>query len=192
MSGTRTRHFPELDELVTSIYGQTWDQFYDFNEIYCQQLIDSLMIWRTTTNLVQDTPRANYEGCRRHHVSDGVQVLFISDTSLKDCGIVVNVVDFGADGSASHSSRITVEKISMQSKVRPSDAYESYTPCLRNINTGDDPNNMLFIPYADEPHFLGEEHIGFFENIAWQNIRFSDPDGAVIIFSWRMKDSHTE
>jgi hypothetical protein len=175
---THTRRCSQLllDDLITSVYSQVWGEFYDSESICSQHVIDSLAA-------VSANPTPSYEENYQTYIPDmfeKFQTLAI-DASLEDIGITV--VDFDVDGSTSYS-RIARETIYMQRRVPSSDVYESYTPCPRNIDIGDDSNNMLFIPHADESHFQQEEYIGFFEHISWQNDTFRDPDGSLVFSNY--------
>ncbi|KZT18932.1 SET domain-containing protein [Neolentinus lepideus HHB14362 ss-1] len=58
--------------------------------------------------------------------------------------------------------------------------YESNTPSLRNMFHGDDPDNMPFMPFADDPSFDGGEHQRHYKTLSWQNVLF-DPDLHIVV-----------
>lgn len=57
----------------------------------------------------------------------------------------------------------------------PCPAYEACTPMPTNILQGDDPDDMPFIPFADDPEFDAAEHCSEYDRFAWQ-VNNVDPD----------------
>lgn len=55
-----------------------------------------------------------------------------------------------------------------ESVVVPTDPYESCLPAYRQILYGDDPDDMPFLPYADDTSFNSAGYIAEHNRFAWQ------------------------
>lgn len=163
-----------LHEFVTTVYAEVWEQFYDWNTKYCQGVIDTLAAAQPSSpspSFEQDLGKLPEDDAvaLRHHFEG----LFIQSPAETSGFLRVN---FNSDESISGESKLVVETIPLEGAIRPSDVYESFTPVSRNIERGDDSDNMPFIPFADDPSFDSEDYMGFFGQISWQNETFRDPD----------------
>ncbi|KAJ3543173.1 hypothetical protein NM688_g5891 [Phlebia brevispora] len=80
------------------------------------------------------------------------------------------VYDIGSSEKRS-ASRTMVSKIVWlpQSDFLPIDPYEACVPTYRVILHGDDPNDLPFVPYADEPDFDATPYVLEHKRFAWQS-----------------------
>jgi histone-lysine N-methyltransferase EZH2 len=51
--------------------------------------------------------------------------------------------------------------------------YEICTPAARNIKVGDDPDQMSFLPFADDPAFDWEPYNKEYGSFAWQHFQLN-------------------
>ncbi|KAJ7747839.1 hypothetical protein B0H16DRAFT_1850398, partial [Mycena metata] len=59
-------------------------------------------------------------------------------------------------------------------------AHEYCTPATRNISQGDDPNDLPFIPFADDPSFDHASYLHAFARYSWER-PVADPDVEVVV-----------
>ena len=164
------------DEFASSVFRQTWKDFYNWESSYCRRAIDSL-------RGISNGPRT------RKPPSD--DEAFIEDDQLinnapRRGGILTMSTDdddfltvetYSEDGKISKITHVPVQTISISSlhELKPYSAYEGCTPISRNIFLGDDSDHLPFIPFADDPGFDWAENAEFFTYLAWES-RFFDPD----------------
>lgn len=55
----------------------------------------------------------------------------------------------------------------------PHPVYEICTPAARNIKVGDDPDQMSFLPFADDPAFDWEPYNKEYGSFAWQHFQLN-------------------
>ncbi|KAI0945126.1 hypothetical protein AcV7_001749 [Taiwanofungus camphoratus] len=82
------------------------------------------------------------------------------------------------------ASSFTVAHLSVLStdiqEIVSQDCYEACTPASSNIIQGDDPNNIPFIPFSDDPKFNIRDHLLEHQGLEWQN-EGNDPDLMTVI-----------
>ena len=73
-----------------------------------------------------------------------------------------------------HTRVVHTTIVELPSKYAPTPPYESCAPTRRQILRGDDPPEMPFVPYADEPSFDIDAYADDHDAFAWQVDRMSD------------------
>ncbi|OBZ77416.1 Histone-lysine N-methyltransferase EZH1 [Grifola frondosa] len=95
---------------------------------------------------------------------------------LQELQFTVN--DFDANDTS--SSLFVEESVAMSNFRPPPNRYESCTPISCNILHGDDPNDMPFVPFADDPTFDAKEHVLEYKSLSWQR-GLRDPNLLTIV-----------
>lgn len=105
-------------------------------------------------------------------------------TSNQDCAFEVCEYRDGDPSTPGTRTRSTlpvenwVAAASSQAAYAP---YESTTPSSRNIFQGDDPDDMAFLPFPDDPSFNAVAHQECYATLSWQDQ--VDPDLYVIVLA---------
>ena len=139
--------------LVSSVFRQVWQEFYDWKEGYCHDALNSLAsdLGECLTNQrVAESSRAS----RNQHL---LEVKAKMEKCLQD------------------DLEVTTEEV-VAPEIRPYSTYEACAFIQNNIWKGNDSPRMPFIPYADEPGFDYMEHSAKYDAFAWQ-AESRDPDG---------------
>ncbi|KAI6026383.1 hypothetical protein BKA83DRAFT_27762 [Pisolithus microcarpus] len=98
---------------------------------------------------------------------------------------------YSPNGQVVSEVSVSLEVINAEPVLDTHPTYESCSPSLRNTFKGDDDDNMLFIPYADDPSFNQVDHSSWYESFSWQED--FDPDLQVILLetSYRLRTRHS-
>ncbi|KAI6044671.1 hypothetical protein EDC04DRAFT_3106071 [Pisolithus marmoratus] len=97
---------------------------------------------------------------------------------------------YSPDGQVVSEIFIPFQVVDVVAVLDAHPAYESCSPSLRNAFKGDDDDNMVFIPYADDPSFDQLDHSSWYESFSWQED--FDPDLQVVLLeaSYRLHARH--
>jgi hypothetical protein len=168
MESKHTDNHPDLAEqttaLVRSIFQTVWAEFYSWERQYCQQRIGSLA--RTGSRPVHEFNEYSQPDI------DTLQIF--EELSLEGHNDYFEIWDYSHGSSSPMFQGQSVDVIDVIPPIEPFPYYESCTPCSRNIFTGDDSDNLPFIPFADDPNFNHVEYCKDYLFFAWQRIH--DPD----------------
>lgn len=150
--------------LARSTFRNVWTQFYDWENVFCLNAIDSITSMRGA-ECGHIEARSTSTTARSGGVSN-------SRTLSQD---TVVYTSYAVD-SAPISNSIDIDTIDVHS-FDPHPDYESVTPTSKNIFQGDDSDCMAFIPYTEDPTFdhIDYTHYYMKEGFAWQ-AKFRDPD----------------
>lgn len=151
-------------ELVRSVFCEVWREFYAWERSYSREAMASLAR--------QAGPNQEQSFCETSAVVP--DTLGISpDNSFGDQQQQFIVYNFQT------ASSFTVAHLSVLStdiqEIVSQDCYEACTPASSNIIQGDDPNNIPFIPFSDDPKFNIRDHLLEHQGLEWQN-EGNDPD----------------
>ncbi|KDQ53748.1 hypothetical protein JAAARDRAFT_161438 [Jaapia argillacea MUCL 33604] len=158
----------ECSELIQAVLRQVWEEFYAWEQPASRTAINSLL----------RNPAKHTEGTTTPPPLDlDNEVLSaFSEWSLDSHPETLQFIDYPeADSITTHIPTYTIELPVFQSH----DAYEGSAPLSRNIHVGDDPDNMPFLPFADDPSFDFIDHQTAYKYLSWQDL--PDPDLQVIV-----------
>ncbi|TFK49251.1 SET domain-containing protein [Heliocybe sulcata] len=86
-----------------------------------------------------------------------------------------------SDYNGTNADLLRAEVLTIPEEFNPFvHSYESNTPASHNIFHGDDPDDMPFVPFADDPFFNAIEHQRHYKNLTWQE-GLLDPDLNIIV-----------
>ncbi|KAE9398446.1 SET domain-containing protein [Gymnopus androsaceus JB14] len=80
--------------------------------------------------------------------------------------------------------------VSLQAPFKPAPSFDSCTPISNNQFTGDDPNDMPFIPLADDPSFDWKTHCEKYKSFSWGPGRVFDSDCELILHARVVETAH--
>ena len=136
----------EVTTLTRTVFKRTWTEFYSKEVQYSQRCIDSLA--RPTTSAP----------------AFPVSKALISDAFENwDSGL-----SLGSETPPESHLYATCIELDPETPFAPHPSYESCTPCVQSIYLGDDPEEMPFIPFADDPDYDYIENTLFYDRFAWQ------------------------
>lgn len=168
-------------ELACSVHEAVWADFYDWEQGYCQNILDNLC--RNDLGLKQNTnsaltfayPEVKFKNIARAELNDS---MIITRPSL-------------GDGRQAHTKDRDCYTY-LAPIVAPIPIYESCTPCVANIVNKErneanlDLPILHFFPFVDDPSFVLEKYAKLFNAFIWQDDEQRDPDGtSSSIFSRR-------
>jgi hypothetical protein len=159
-------------DVVRSMFRQVWKDFYDWERVYCQSIIEfsafSSNSARSSDNII---PSRNLSASR----SRTKTIRPPPQPSLHTIDPVeITILDY-TQGKFPVETRAMVEVVNVPNVPTPP-VYESVTPATRSIHQGDDDDSMAFVPYSDDPTFDALDHTLQYKSFSWQD-RFCDPDG---------------
>lgn len=155
-----------------SVYKETWDEFYRWEQDECRRALDSLAISELSSPPFnpQSIHDLDYTGSSFDFDFEA----FNSDSNLDTETFTREEFDVH-ENSVRYSTLTCFTQKAMQMKGYP--RYEMCTPASRNYAR--DPfyeqNQAPFVPYADDMNFKFEEHLDPFDEFSWQ-VDFVDPD----------------
>ncbi|KAJ6479302.1 hypothetical protein C8R47DRAFT_983573 [Mycena vitilis] len=88
-------------------------------------------------------------------------------------------VDF-VDYDTETTQRVPIEVYRAPDSFPPLPAYEYWTPSARNIFHGDDPDDLPYIPFADDPTFDHAKFLREYSTFSWDEPPV-DPDLEVVV-----------
>jgi len=162
---------PHTRAIGISVYKETWNEFYAWEQDECQRALDSLSITpESFPSLLQiklpDDPDNPLD-------FDFDAFNLESDLSEQE---TFTMEEFDAhENSLRYSTLTCFQQEATQMKGYP--RYEMCTPASRNYTR--DPlyeqEQALFVPYADDLEFKVDIYLQFFNHFSWQ-VDFTDPD----------------
>ena len=143
----------ETTALVRTVFRTVWSNFYRNEQLYSQQSINALARSQRPLSSTGTLP-PHFHQLDAHPQISGEKL---------ECFTV-----YGPD-SDQQPSQLPVEYVvASEFPFSPHPPYESCTPCSQSIFLGDDPEEMPFIPFADDPHFDHVAHTLHYDHFAWQ------------------------
>ncbi|EEB93981.1 hypothetical protein MPER_07290 [Moniliophthora perniciosa FA553] len=161
-----SEHEEEIDskkdiQLVGSIFRDVWSSFYRWQEKYQMSSIKSLCASNPSK-----TQRNSTIPLFKDPKEDENEYLYITN--------------FDTPSETIRIPFMPPVEIKHAILSQPSVSYDSCTPISRNIVVGDDPGNMPFIPFADDPTFPIQANMHHYEAFAWRDMQLNDRDVKVI------------
>ena len=170
---------PEFDDeddlnapfLVQTVFRSVWTEFYSKEVEYSQRCIDSLA--RPTRKNAPVLP-----------ISES-----LASSSLGNWNVEAS---FDPQPPPEPQGDTPCPELEPETPFLPYASYESCTPCPHSVYLGDDPEEMPFIPFSDDPCFDYIENASFYDRFAWQfgdepdtqRTRLQvDPDSELLVFS---------
>ncbi|KAJ7508873.1 hypothetical protein B0H11DRAFT_1703540 [Mycena galericulata] len=86
--------------------------------------------------------------------------------------------------------RVPVETTHIEDRLPPLPEHEYCTPTARNIFQGDDPHELPFIPFADDPAFDRAKYSEEYKAVSWLNSVDPDLELVVIETARRLHTDH--
>jgi hypothetical protein len=164
---------PHTRAIGISVYKDTWNEFYTWEQDECRRALNSLAI----SEPPQD-PRSLYGADNNDPNLDFDFEAFDSESELHSDTITETFTqeEFDANENSIRYSTLTCfTQKATQMKGYP--LYEVCTPASRNHAR--DPfyeqDQVLFVPYADDPAFPVEIYLEMYYDFSWQ-VDFADPD----------------
>lgn len=157
---------------MLSIYREVWQEFYRWDAAYARSCLDSL----ATRHIPDDAlPLSTFIADRRdppfdekHELNDAVAVCPPTDDSY-------TVHDFGQDSDRTNSQWSVIATTQQADAFASCEAFEACAPLSCNVLHGDDPEDMTFIPFADNPAFNVQDHLEEYKTFSWESAH-EDPD----------------
>ncbi|TFY52764.1 hypothetical protein EVG20_g10413 [Dentipellis fragilis] len=167
---------PEFADRVRAVFRQVWDDFYAWEERYSQETLDGLMKpVKPVDSEIYLKP--NDAALSLDALDDTMLDESIMDDNDND-GSRSNDADFLAVTSFStnperppktHHLQFTDVAIDAGLIPEPYSEHESCAPITRSLFTGDDANDIPFVPFADDPSFDHLQHLAHHKRLKWQN-----------------------
>jgi hypothetical protein len=164
---------PHTRAIGISVYTETWNEFYAWEQDECQRALDSLAI--SESSFPPRDPQI------LHDIDDADSPLDFdfeasnSDPESDTSETFTREVFDAHENSIRYSTLKCFTQRVTQMKAHP--RYEMCTPASRNYNR--DPlyeqDQALFVPYADDLDFPVEDYLDLFHEFSWQ-VDFTDPD----------------
>ena len=151
---------------IDSVYQSVWTDFYAFEEACSREDIAGLACGINKTDLELDYGITLDEG----------EDAFTSSATLEpaqDTYEVFTVYTFSESAQPS-SSTCTPQLVLVphaEDYFLPSPPYESTSAAATNINHGDDPDHLPFIPFADDQDFDYRCYAREYREIEWQSYK---------------------
>lgn len=165
----------EIVNVTRTVFRDVWDNFYDWENAYCQAAINSLSqqpnaICRASRSIIPNTKELTTQSIHTLHASP----------KPSEEGQVTELTcrDYRGESFIVSPTMITADVVSVL-EFFPYPEYESVTPASRSIFHGDDAEAMPFIPYPEDPTFDFFDHTFEYKTFAWQE-GFQDPDSKLI------------
>ncbi|KAG7448795.1 SET domain-containing protein [Guyanagaster necrorhizus] len=148
--------------VVHAAFREAWDAFYAWEQEYCRESIRNLA--------VQDIDEVNED---EWEIGQSARL-----------GAEGFCIQQYQDGDTI-TSWLPVEVIEVTALFPECSPYESSPLASRSVFHGDDPDSMLFMPFADDPSFIeipqdGDQlHHTYYTEFEWQTL--DDPDIEIIV-----------
>ncbi|KIK95040.1 hypothetical protein PAXRUDRAFT_33188 [Paxillus rubicundulus Ve08.2h10] len=167
------RSLSELKAVGSAAYKEVWDEFYNWEPGYCDQILGTLPLLAAKTEVFK--------------VAREMMVGFLDDTRDLGSGletkhprttdvVVASMTHYDADGRGSIKQLIIPVTTVDLGLVPPHPVYESCPPVSRSVRPDGHRHEDLvaFLPYADDKTFPAIEYLGGFESFDWETP--FDPD----------------
>ena len=162
---------------IHSVFKRVWDEYYAWDALSTKKLLS------LKTQNTQATRPANFHlPTLTPATENSLSSLCLEDIAGSSHSHSVDdtnsftLYQLHDDGSLAVEEVATTgaEMITL-TEFSPCPAYEACTLMPENILHGDDPNDMPFIPFADDFNFDAVEHCKEYDRFAWQ-VTNVDPD----------------
>ncbi|KAL4252704.1 hypothetical protein ABKN59_004025 [Abortiporus biennis] len=150
-------------EIVSGVYRQVFDEFYNWEANACQNDINSLA---AINPLYADYPDPGH--------FDSVDETQDVDMADEDAELELDLLDF----DLGFMEDIVLKDIPVE-YFSPHPKYEACTPSDRNIRSTKNREILEFIKYIGEPNFRLKYFVDLFDAFEWQ-VQWRDPDMNVI------------
>lgn len=158
--------------LVQSALSEVQTEFALWSRDYSQQVLHTLSsTFRESSHLNFDAHRAGITP------TDIIHAAGLGEQNWRGtrAGVITAMQTmYSPNGQVVSEVSVSLEVINAEPVLDTHPTYESCSPSLRNTFKGDDDDNMLFIPYADDPSFNQVDHSSWYESFSWQED--FDPD----------------
>ncbi len=151
----------DVDKLTLTVFREVWNEFYAWKHSACEAAIQKLAATDEAIRLAKDDYAGLFDSAPAR--TNEIPSDFV-------------VYDF-CSKSTSNTSTISINA----SSITPASQYESCAPIPRNVLHGDDPNEMAFVPYADDTNFDEVDYAMEYKNLSWQVD--NDPDSEFRFYS---------
>ena len=145
----------ELVELITRTYESVWTEYAAWSLRHSAATLKSLAVGNIRPGSQTDADK-----------DPNLYVAHISDNG--DDSESFLVADFNGEGDLAEVSTVAAISICAD-PFRPHPPYESCTPISRNLMVGDDPNELPFIPFSDDPSYNYHVDIEEYKYFRWQS-----------------------
>lgn len=174
--------------LVQSVLSQLQTEFAEWSWNYSRQVLQTLSPSRERLRVSFDALES-----KNSAPSDTIRATELRENNWHETrtGTVTAVqIMYSPDRQVLSETSISLEVIDMVPVLDAHPPYESCSPSPRNVFKGDDDDNMVFIPYSDDPSFNQVEHSLWYESFSWRED--FDPDLQVILLeaSYRLHTRH--
>jgi hypothetical protein len=141
-----------LLELITRTYESVWTEYFAWSFQNSAATLKSLAVANIQPDSQTDLDK-DLLNLYVAHISDGDEPFLVADFNGEGLAEVLTVAatSFCAD------------------PFRPHPPYESCTPISRNLMVGDDPNDLPFIPFSDDPSYNYHVDIEDYKHFRWQS-----------------------
>lgn len=158
--------------LVQSVLSQLQTEFAEWSWNYSRQVLQTLSPSRERLRVSFDALES-----KNSAPSDTIRATELRENNWHETrtGTVTAVqIMYSPDRQVLSETSISLEVIDMVPVLDAHPPYESCSPSPRNVFKGDDDDNMVFIPYSDDPSFNQVEHSLWYESFSWRED--FDPD----------------
>ncbi len=151
---SRSEDVPKIFvELVTRTYATVWTEYFAWSLQNSAATLKSLAVANIQPDSQSDTDK-DLQNLHVAHISDGDEPFLVAD--------------FNGEGDLAEV--LTVAAIWFcADPFRPHPPYESCTPISRNLMVGDDPNDLPFISFSDDPSYNHHVDIEEYKYFRWQS-----------------------
>lgn len=145
-----------LRNLVLQVYRSVWEEYSEWSDKHTASSLKSL---ETSLQELDLQEKESPDTC---HITADNDLLFTTS-------------EFNADGFIVEEYETKGTSIIVDQTLRSHPPYESCTPIARNLMVGDDPDDLPFIPFADDPTYNFLSDIEEYSCFRWQE-PFIDSD----------------
>lgn len=142
-------------DLIRSVLETTWNEYNEWERKDCENAIMAL---------ASPNPRL-YDTTEQDATSRPSGQTLPDAAAHGDTALEVHHIE----GSSSTVTLAPVKVISVQNHLPAASPYESSPLTTRNIFTGDDSNDLPFIPFADDKTFDHDSHALRHKRFAWDH-----------------------
>lgn len=157
----------QTSRLVRSVYREVWQEFYRWDAAYARSRLDSFAIRHipddalAVSTFIADRRDPLLDG--EHKFNDAVAVCPPTDDSY-------TVYDFCQDSDRTTSQWSVIANTQQVDAFVSCEAFEACAPLSCNVFHGDDPEDMTFVPFADDPAFNVQDHLEEYKTFSWQSV----------------------
>ena len=148
----------DKSSLIRSTYRDTWLRFYEWNTEDSRTTLRSL---RANSTRRVSLPIRDKAGRRSGPSTRSTEGLLGNES--------FTIVEYDEQGE--NSAIVFVRQTRSKDLLRiprSNLSYESCTPISRSIKVGDDPNGLVFLPFADDPNFDWKDFVDQYGYCIWQ------------------------